>query len=156
VGQLALSLLLLVAAGLFLRALQRGNRIDPGFDSAGVSIATLNTESWGYDSLTGHAFFSALRERLKGTPGVASVSYTDVAPLTAQSSGGRIHVDEPGGTSAPDAAGSGIPVRVNYVDADFFATLRIPVVLGEPIERRGDERSEKGAGLQPHPGAKPR
>src|ERR1019366_715642 len=56
-----------------------------------------------------------------------------------------IHVDEPGGTSAPDAAGSGIPVRVNYVDADFFATLRIPVVLGEPIERRDDERSEKVA-----------
>src|ERR1019366_3007543 len=57
VGQLALSLLLLVAAGLFLRALQRGNRIDPGFDSSGVSIATLNTESWGYDTLKARAFY---------------------------------------------------------------------------------------------------
>src|ERR1019366_6400127 len=57
VGQLALSLLLLVAAGLFLRALQRGNRIDPGFDATGVSIATLNTESWGYDTLKARAFY---------------------------------------------------------------------------------------------------
>jgi hypothetical protein len=145
VGQLALSLLLLVAAGLFLRALQRGNRIDPGFDAAGVSIATLNAESWGYDTLKGHAFFAALRLRLEGTSGVSAVSFTDVAPLTASSSGGRIHVDEPGSMSAPDAPGSGIPVRVNYVDADFFTTLRIPLVRGEPIERRNDERSAKVA-----------
>ena len=145
VSQLALSLLLLVAAGLFLRALERGNRIDPGFDAAGVSIATLNTESWGYDTLKGHAFFGSLRERLERTSGVSAVSYTDVAPLTASSSGGRIHVDEPGSTSAPDAPGSGIPVRVNYVDADFFAALRIPIVRGEPIQRRDDERATKVA-----------
>jgi putative ABC transport system permease protein len=145
VGQLALSLLLLVAAGLFLRALQRGNRIDPGFDAAGVSIATLNSESWGYDTLKGHAFFAALRERLEGTSGVSAVSYTDVAPLTASSSGGHIHIDEPGSTSATDVPGSGIPVRVNYVDADFFSALRIPIVRGEPIQRRDDARTAKVA-----------
>jgi predicted permease len=145
VGQLALSLLLLVAAGLFLRALQRGSRIDPGFDASGVSIATLNTETWGYDSAKGRAFYSTLRERLESTSGIAAISYTDVAPLTASSSGGRIHVDEPGAASEPDAAGSGIPVRVNYVDADFFAALRIPIVRGEPIQRRDDERAAKVA-----------
>jgi predicted permease len=141
VGQLSLSLLLLVAAGLFLRALERGNRIDPGFDAAGVSIATLNTESWGYDTLKARAFYSTLRERLEGSAGVATVSYTDVAPLTASGSGGRIHVDEPGGASEPDTAGSGIRVSRNYVDADFFTALRIPIVLGEPIQRRDDGRS---------------
>jgi predicted permease len=145
VGQLALSLLLLVAAGLFLRALERGNRIDPGFDSSGVSIAQLNAESWGYDEAKGRAFFGALREHLESTPGIASVSYTDVAPLTGSSSGGRINVDEPGGSGDAGAPGAGIPVRANYVDADFFTTLRIPIVRGEPIQRRDDERMAKVA-----------
>jgi predicted permease len=143
-GQLALSLLLLVAAGLFLRALQRGNRIDPGFDASSVSIATLNTESWGYDTTKGRAFYAALRERLESAAGVATVSYVDAPPLTGSSSGGRIHVDEPGApgdAGVPDAPGTGIPVRASYVDADFFAALRIPIVRGEPIQRRDDEHS---------------
>lgn len=143
VGQLALSLLLLVAAGLFLRALQRGNRIDPGFDATGVSIASLNAESWGYDTTTGRAFFAALRQRLESTPGVSSVSYTDVAPLTGSSSGGRIHVDDAASPAQADAPGSGIPVRANYVDADFFTTLRIPIMRGEPIRARDDAHAGK-------------
>ena len=145
VGQLALSLLLLVAAGLFLRALERGNRIDPGFDSSGVSVSQLNAESWGYDSAKARAFFGALRNRLESTPGVTEVSYTDVAPLTGSSSGGRIILDEAEGAGDGGSPGAGIPVRGNYVDADFFAALRIPIVRGEPIQRRDDERSAKVA-----------
>jgi len=145
VGQLALSLLLLVAAGLFLRALERGNRIDPGFDATGVSVATLNAESWGYDTVKAHAFFTALRARLEATAGVTTVSYTDVAPLTAQSSGGRMHLDGPDAAGSADASGPGTPVRANYVDAGFFAALHIPIVRGDPIQRRDDERSTKVA-----------
>lgn len=145
VGQLALSLLLLVAAGLFLRALERGNRIDPGFDSSGVSVTQLNAESWGYDTVKARAFFGALRVHLESTPGVSTVSYTDVAPLTGSSSGGRITVDEPGVSQGGGSAGAGIPVRANYVDADFFAALRIPIVGGEPIQRRDDARAPKVA-----------
>jgi hypothetical protein len=64
VGQLALSLTLLVAAGLFLRALDRGSRVDPGFDPAGVAVAELNPESWGYDETRGRAFLRMLREQV--------------------------------------------------------------------------------------------
>jgi predicted permease len=141
-AQLALSLLLLVAAGLFLRALERGNRIDPGFDATGVSIATLNAESWGYDSLKARAFFAALRSRLEGTPGVSAVSYTDVAPLTASGSGGRVHLDGPDATSAVNTD-AGIAVSRNYVDADFFTALRIPIMRGEPVRASDDDRSGK-------------
>jgi predicted permease len=143
VGQLALSLLLLVAAGLFLRALQRGNRIDPGFDSTGVSITQLNAESWGYDEPKARAFFGALRQKLESTAGISAVSYTDAAPLTGSSSGGRINVEEGGGGGA--GAPAGIPIRANYVDAEFFTALRIPITRGEPIQRRDDEHAAKVA-----------
>jgi predicted permease len=63
VAQLAGSLVLLVAAGLFLRALDRGSRIDPGFDANGVVVAAFDAESWGYDEARARAFYAALRER---------------------------------------------------------------------------------------------
>jgi hypothetical protein len=141
VGQLALSLVLLVAAGLFLRALQRGNRIDPGFDSTGVSIATLNTESWGYDSAKGRTFYRELRTHLEAVPGVTAVSFTNDAPLTAQNHGAWVRADYAAGASSGGAGDSRVRAGVANVDADYFAALRMPIVRGEPIRRTDDERS---------------
>ena len=145
VGQLALSLVLLVAAGLFLRALQRGNRIDPGFDSAGVSIATLNTESWGYDSAKGRTFYRELRTRLEAVPGVTAVSFTNDAPLTAQNHGAWVRAAAAAGASPGGAGDSRVRAGVANVDADYFAALRMPIVRGEPIRRSDDERSGRVA-----------
>ena len=88
-GQLALSLLLLVAAGLFLRALNRGESVNPGFQQAGVMTAPLNTVAWGYDSTRGRAFYRELRERIQAIPGVAAVSFGERVPLTMATSGDR-------------------------------------------------------------------
>ena len=145
VGQLALSLLLLVAAGLFLRALQRGNRIDPGFDAAGVSIASLNTESWGYDSTTGRAFYRELRGRLEAVPGVTAVSFSNVIPLAAQNSSAYITADNAAGATPGDAGGSRVRTGVFNVDADYFTVLRMPIVRGEAIGRTNDDRSGRVA-----------
>ncbi len=144
VGQLALSLLLLVAAGLFLRALQRGNRIDPGFDSTGVSIASLNTESWGYDSTKGRAFYRELRTRLEAVPGVTAVSYSNVIPLTAQNSGSYITADNATGATPGDAS-TRVRTGLFNVDADYFTVLRLPIVRGEAIGPKDDERSGRVA-----------
>jgi predicted permease len=138
VGQLALSLLLLVAAGLFLRALERGNRVNPGFDATGVSVAVLNTEGWGYDSTKGRAFYAALRERLEGAPGVLEVSFADNVPLTAQNTGGYVRAGAPTGGAPESGAGSRIRIGVSDVGADYFAALRVPIVRGEPIGAKDD------------------
>ncbi len=145
VGQLALSLLLLVGAGLFLRALQRGNHIDPGFDSTGVSIASLNTESWGYDSSKGRAFYRDLRGRLEAVPGVSAVSFSNAIPLTTQNSGAYVTTNDAADASAGDAGGSRIRTGVFNVDADYFAVLRLPIVRGEAIGRKDDERAGRVA-----------
>jgi predicted permease len=145
VGQLALSLLLLVAAGLFLRALQRGSRIDPGFDASGVSVASLNTESWGYDSTKGRTFYHELRTRLEAVPGVTAVSFSNVIPLAAQSSGAYVTTNGGAGASPGDAGSSRVRTGVFNVDADYFSVLRMPLVQGEAIGRKDDEHSGRVA-----------
>ncbi|HEX5830097.1 MAG TPA: FtsX-like permease family protein, partial [Gemmatimonadaceae bacterium] len=140
IGQLALSLLL-VGAGLFMRALQHAGRIDPGFDSAGVATVQLNAESWGYDEARGRAFFRALRERVAAVPGVTTVSYTSVLPLVMQSSGADIQV---GGTAAGGGDGR-LSIQLLQVDPGYFPTLRIPLLAGREITGRDDERAPKVA-----------
>ncbi len=145
IGQLALSLLLLVAAGLFLRALERGNRINPGFDASGVSVASLNTESWGYDSTKGRTFYHELRARLEAVPGVTAVSFSNVIPLTTQNSGAYVTTSDGAGAPPGNAGSSRVRTGVFNVDAEYFSVLRIPVVRGEAIGRQNDEHSGRVA-----------
>lgn len=132
VGQLALSLLLLVAAGLFLRALHQGAQVDPRFDPNGVAIATLNTEAWGYDEAAGRAFFDTLRRRLTERPSVTGVSAASIVPLTMSGSGGEIETRASGEAQR-------LPVRTSMIDPGYLATLDIPLVAGRDfIDGDGD------------------
>lgn len=134
VGQLALSLVLLVAAGLFLRALDRGQRVDPGFDTAGVVTTALPTGSWGYDEEAGRAFFGRLRERVERLPGVSAVSTAGFLPLAMGSSGDDIEVD-----------GVEAPIQYVNVDRGYFEVLRLPIVRGRPFDASDDERASRVA-----------
>jgi predicted permease len=123
-GQLALSLVLLVAAGLFVRAVDRGARIDPGFDRDGIVTTLFDPESWGYDAAAGLAFYAAIRERLMATPGVNEVTYTSRLPLMLGSSIDTIAF----GTSEREAHYAG-------VDDGYFDVLRLPILRGRAIDR---------------------
>ena len=128
VGQLSLALVLLVAAGLFLRALNHGARIDPGFDARNVATVSLNSEAWGYDEAKARTFFRTLRRDVGALPGVTAASYTMHLPLTMHGTGDNIRIDgvePPGGDPA-----AGIPVWLSNVDVDYFAALRLPLIAG--------------------------
>ena len=129
VGQLALSMVLLVAAGLFMRALARGQQVDPGFDMTDVTTAAFEPESWGYSEARSRAFYRALREKVEGLPGVTAVSYTGRLPLTAGSSFEDIRV--PGGI---------VSVHDAKVDVDYFSVLRIPLLEGRAFRSTDDRR----------------
>jgi predicted permease len=141
VGQLALSLVLLVAAGLFIRALDRGARVDPGFDPSGVAVASFHPESWGYNETKGRAFYAALRERVAALPGVSVVSYTDALPLQMSTSGDFIVPDGAGSDAADRTAR--VRVEVASVDTGYFNAMRIPVLRG-----RGFASVDDGNGAQ--------
>ena len=142
-GQLALSLVLLVGAGLFVRALDRGNRIDPGFDARGVATAQFNTDSWAYDETRARAFYHDLRERVAALPGVTAVSYTEYLPLTTRSEGAMVKVDGSVGP-ATDATNGMYSGRLD-VDAGYFDALRTTIVAGRAIDRTDDASAPKVA-----------
>ena len=123
-GQLALSLVLLVAAGLFVRAVDRGARIDPGYERDGIATTLFDPESWGYDTGASTAFYAAVRDRMATTPGVSAVAYTSRLPLMLGSSIDTIAF----GTSKREAHYAG-------VDEGYFDVLRLPIVRGRAIAR---------------------
>jgi putative ABC transport system permease protein len=82
VGQIALSLLLLVCAGLFVRSLQSEQNSDPGFDPNHVFLAYFDLRPVGYSRAQGIQFDRQMIVRLKSLPGVQSVTVGDFAPLS--------------------------------------------------------------------------
>lgn len=147
VGQLALSLVLLVTAGLFLRALDLGRNADPGFDPTGVMTASLNTQAYGYDTAKAHEFYRALGERLESAPGVVSVSFTSNMPLAFATSNGSVWPDGMG-AKAPAEPGKredGKPIQMTLVGTGFFETMQIPILRGRAFERTDDVNAPKVA-----------
>ncbi len=134
VGQLSLSLVLLVTAGLFMRALVRGQQMDPGFQMAQIVTTTFEPESWGYNETRARAFYDSLRLRIQSMPGVAAVSYVSRLPLTGGSSTEDIEIN-----------GRAIGIQIAGVDPGYFSTLRIPILQGRAFLAADDERSARVA-----------
>jgi macrolide transport system ATP-binding/permease protein len=137
VAEVALSLLLLIAAGLFVRSLQTAQRIDPGFDAEKLVSAPLNINLLRYTTAQGREFYRRVVERMEELPGVESATLARVAVLAGGSRVVSFHVQ--GSAAAHDqgrSEGSGVTrrsrteVNANVVGTRFFHTLGIPLVLG--------------------------
>jgi predicted permease len=139
-GQMAVSLLLLVAAGLFLRALDRGRRVDLGFDPSNVAVASLTTGTSGYDDAKARRFYRSLRDELAQTPGVVAVTYAGDLPLSRYNSV-ELRID---GSAVPPASGGGTRVSFVDVDAGYFEVVRMPIVEGRGFTI-DDERAPRVA-----------
>ncbi|MGA8090473.1 MAG: ABC transporter permease [Terracidiphilus sp.] len=125
IAQVALSLLLLTCAGLFVRSLAKAQEADPGFDSSHVLLTTFDLHPMGYTEKTGIEFQRQVIQRVKQLPGVQSATLADFSPLSF-----TIHSDG----VLPD----GYEPRVHEdVEADrgivgpgYLATLRTPLLAG--------------------------
>ena len=125
VVQIAVSLALVVGAGLFLRSLSRLRSIDPALADNHVVAATVNLSLRGYDAERGRQFYASLIERVGALPGVQSASLAYVLPVTA----GGIRLDVAPRTTTPAVDG---PVGVDMVPVSpgFFRTVGVPLVAG--------------------------
>jgi predicted permease len=134
VGQMALSLVALVAAVLFLRSIQQAYAIDPGFDASKVAVLAVNPQQARYDRARTEQFYRDVRERLSLVPGVESVSWAANAPLWAKQYR-RVSLD---GQAQQDGTTS-VLTLVNTVDVGYFRTLGVALRRGrdvEPADRR--------------------
>ena len=138
IAQVALSLVLLAGAALFLRTLVGLMRVDPGFDPEGVVLAGLDLEPRGYNLDRRRDFYGRLEDRLAALPvGVASFALT-ITPNPGGRNFGGVRIE--GYTPAPN---EGVGFDVNDVGPRYFETLRIPLLLG----RAFDQRDRAGAPL---------
>jgi len=120
VVQFAVSLVLLVAAGLFMRSLQRAAEIDPGFRSEQVSYAEFDLQPSGYSEERAQALATALLTRVRALPEVESATLTGVLPLSLS----RLGMGAARTEAAPDSL---VGPDTNTIGTDFFATLDIPL-----------------------------
>jgi predicted permease len=129
--EVALSLLLLVGAGLFARTLGNLQSVNPGFDTRALLTFSLDPSLAGYDTARTRDLILRLRDQVAALPGVVSASAADVAVLTDSSS--RTSVWVPGYQERP---GERAIAEVNFVTAEHFATLGIGLLRGRPIDAR--------------------
>ncbi len=133
VGQLAASLVLLVCAALFTRALDRGRRMDKGFDATNVATMQLRSSQWGYSDERMKAFQADFQQRASALPGVEEVSYAAQLPLTASSEGGRFIITGQSQTMRADGTPAGVQLSVAKVGPSYFRLLRMPLRSGRSI-----------------------
>ncbi|MFN2455442.1 MAG: ABC transporter permease [Pyrinomonadaceae bacterium] len=131
IAQIALSLMLLVGAGLFVRSLLNANAINTGFKTDNLLLTDFNVGRYGYDEAKGQAFYEQLMERVNALPGVASVSlmYDPVLMID----GFRRKIEVEGYASQP---GENLVVNQNFVGPDYLRTMGIPLVRGRDFTER--------------------
>jgi predicted permease len=125
VAQIAMSLVLLCATGLFLRSLQSALSIDIGFRSHGILMMSADPRVHGYSAQRTTQFFAQVQQRVSALPGVASAAWTDVAPLS-------------GGHRSEGFAAEGLPaplepnlsVDLYMATSGYFETMGIPRIAG--------------------------
>lgn len=128
VAQVAISMLLLIGAGLFVRSIGNQQQVDPGFAADQTALATLDLELGGIsEEEQGRAFFERFRQRIAATPGVESVALASRAPLGIFGSNRR-----PVYPADMKLGGDELPPVVMYsrVSDDYFEALEIPMVKG--------------------------
>ena len=123
--QMALSLVALAGAGLFVRSLLFAQRIEPGFDTSHLLVTGVNVATQGYDEARGREFQRRLLDRVRSLPNVESASLASNAPFR----GGFARTIFLEGQDSSSGA-EGLLTMVDTIGGEYFKTVRIPIVKG--------------------------
>ncbi|MBA3556093.1 MAG: FtsX-like permease family protein [Gemmatimonadales bacterium] len=131
VAQVAVSLVVLAAAGLFLGSLRQATRIDPGFATSGVGLMRVELGVQGYDEERGRRFYDELLRGVRALPGVEAASLAELVPLGFDRQ--RRGLDVEGYQPQP---GEEMEFGVNAVSPEYFRTMGVGLVRGRAFEER--------------------
>ncbi len=131
IAQLALSLALLSAAGLFVRGALKAAHVDPGFSMDNGIVVELDPSLAGLTETRGREVCRLLLERLGSLPGIVAASPAATVPFGMVSLGRSVQkAGESSGQADPNAAGKSVGARFNSVGADYFRALGLRLLRG--------------------------
>jgi predicted permease len=131
--QVALSIVLLVCAGMLLQSLRRQQQVRPGFDATNLLAAEFEGAQGAQTQTLEGDFARTMLEKARALPGVVTAAVATNAPLTSE--GARTTIGIPGYQPGADES---MDVPFMHAGADYFATLGIPVVRGTEVSGAGD------------------
>ncbi len=137
VAQIAVSILLLVGAGLVSRSFEAARRSDPGFDATNVATVAVDVTQNGYDEARGRVFYRKLLDAARADSRVESATLSAFTPLGfLDTKPTRVGIE-----SYEPRRGEDLTFMSNTITSDYFRTLRIRLVAGRPFVDRDDEDS---------------
>ena len=138
VAQIALSLVLLIGAGLVGRTLQQLQTMNPGFDPRNALTLSVDLGLQGYDQARGEQFYQQLVERVQSIPGVRSAAVASYIPLSLNYNSSNIFVE-----GQPTERGANAPsAMVAYVGPKYFETMATPLLQGREFTDQDKQKSE--------------
>jgi putative ABC transport system permease protein len=141
VSEVALALVALIGAGLFVKSFQQARKSNVGFDPEGVLLVGFDLSSNGYNQDQGKNFCRQLRERVERLPGVQAVSYAEDVPLGFD--GGawtKIGIE-----GYVPRSNENMRIYRNLVAPGYFNLMRIPLLAGREFTERDDEKAPLAA-----------
>jgi len=137
VSEIALSLILLIGAGLLIRSFVGLLRVNPGFEIKNTLTARFDLPKYSYPEATKQAaFYTQVIERIKALPGVTAVGTTDELPPTMGSHSNTFSIE--GGASI-DQSNQSLAVQERVVSADYFRAMGIPLSTGRVFSDTDDD-----------------
>jgi predicted permease len=141
IAQVAVSLVLLVGAGLVLRSLESARRANPGFDANHVASLSLDLQSGGSDDERGHAFFASALDAIRADADVESATLATNTPMSLVPGRAREFEIE-GYAPRPN---EDLRFMYNIIATDYFGTLRIQLLSGRDFSTADDGSSRRVA-----------
>ncbi len=139
--QVAISVLVLVCAGLMIRASLAAQRVDAGFRSDRVLLASFNPGLAGLESGEIRTFYERLVSQMRDQPGVASVGLTRYVPLGVTSGSLGVTID---GAALP-VDQDRVSIAETVIDPGYWEVLRIPIVRGRAFDTTDTQSSPRVA-----------
>ena len=146
VTQVALSAVLLIAAGLFLRSLNQAQKIDPGFDAEKIVNLPLNVNLLRYTRTQGREFYKQVIERVEAIPGVESASVARIGAVSGNASVRSLLIEGRDGSdnqfrsdNTAAAAGDADSTSANVVGPRYFQTMGIGLMQGRDFNAQDNE-----------------
>ena len=137
VVQVALSLVLLATAGLFVRSLGNASSIDIGFNPGNILMLSVDPKLQKYSHDQSVQFLYEIRRRVTALPGVRSMSFVGTVPLSLGSTSNNFETD-----ATSKHAKQSLLSEVNCVGSEYFQTMEIPLVHGRDFKlQAGEERT---------------